>query len=482
MRRILPLSLASLVGLAGSAAAQSAGSFELDEFRPAMDSRGYLTLNGSEPLDNKEASFGLGSLDWGHHLLAVGDGAYSVNDVVTATLVGAVGVRLAGVPLEFGASLPLSIISGTTGSSDVGQQGLGDLGLHLKTRFIHAGWFGLGAIASVYLPTASPKDSFLGDGSVTPQVLAVADGTFGPLRLALNGGIRIRSADTFSAMDTTTGMMTTVTTATELPFGVAAAYAISPQKVDLIAELYGSIPLATEQNYQPLEAMGGVKVYLAKNSYLSLGAGRGLIPDRAGNPDMRAFIGIVFEPKPAVQRHALIADDIEPPPPARPPPPAPDTSFHDRDGDGIQDKDDKCPDEPGFTRDDGCPDRDRVVDVGSELVTLDPIQFEFDKAVIRPESFSILDAIVATMQGNPDIGLIEVQGHTDARGSAAYNLDLSDRRAAAVVVYLVEHGVAHDRLISHGYGSTQPVDNRATEEAYTKNRRVAFVIKIRTAH
>jgi hypothetical protein len=72
---------------------------------------------------------------------------------------------------------------------------------------------------------------------------------------------------------------------------------------------------------------------------------------------------------------------------------------------------------------------------------------------------------------------IEVQGHTDERGDDDYNLDLSRRRAAAVVDYLVAHGVDPGRLTSRGYGETQPIDRRHTEAAWALNRRVSFVLK-----
>jgi outer membrane protein OmpA-like peptidoglycan-associated protein len=152
----------------------------------------------------------------------------------------------------------------------------------------------------------------------------------------------------------------------------------------------------------------------------------------------------------------------------------------DNDKDRILDKDDKCPNEPetynGFEDEDGCPDRGRVVVTDTSIEILDMVYFEYDKAIIKKESYPILDAVAATMQGNPSIQLIEIQGHTDERGDDAYNLDLSDRRAHSVREYLIGKGVDEKRLTAQGYGETQPLDRSHNEAAWAKNRRVAFLI------
>lgn len=466
----------ALLCIPAAARAQSAGNMQLDEFRPAIDSRGYLTLNGTSVLGSEEVSFGLGSLDWGHHLLSFqgASSTYSVDNVVSATLVGAMGLDLAGVKFEVGASLPFEIMNGTQDRID--GQGVGDLGLHVKTRIARIGRLGIGALASVYLPTASPRNSFLGEPGITPQAIALFDLPLGNWRFAANGGVRLRPTSTFT--DTMMGTMGTITTSTELPGGVAAAYALSPEKVELVAELTGALPLGQSHGYQPLEALGGVKVYLAKNSYLSLGAGRGLIRTEAGNPDLRAFVGIVFEPKAARAQHSHFEDPmpvamVAPPKQAEPDPDA------DRDGDNVPDKDDRCPDTPGELWNQGCPYTDIITDVGSQLVILDSIDFEFDSAKLKDSSSRVLNAVAKALQDNLDIEKVEVGGHTDERGSAAYNKDLSNRRAASVVEYLVEHGVASGRLSSHGYGLEKPIDPAHNEEAWTKNRRVEFKIKQR---
>nr|HEX4315582.1 hypothetical protein [Kofleriaceae bacterium] len=369
MRKLCLAVALCMVSSVGPAWAQSAGNLTLDTFRPAMDSRGYFTVNASQVLGDKDVSFGLGSLDYGHHLLdlsmpagctanAPGCTSYTIDNILTATLVGAFGIHAGPAELEFGASVPFVIMNGDRGpdfvdpnnsnndlSFGIQGQGLGNIGLHFKTRFLKTSkkpHVGLGVMASVYLPTASPTNEFLGENKVMAQFMGILDkeiGLQGRFKIALNGGIRLRPSGTATFTDSdATGFAQpvpitnrSVTVGNEIPFGLGVAYAIAIQKFDVVGELTGSIPLATHENYQPLEAIAGVKLYLARNSFLALGGGRGLATDKGANPDARAFISIIFEP-----------------------------NIGDRDGDGIKDDVDQCPDDPedfdGFQDEDGCPD------------------------------------------------------------------------------------------------------------------------------
>jgi outer membrane protein OmpA-like peptidoglycan-associated protein len=182
----------------------------------------------------------------------------------------------------------------------------------------------------------------------------------------------------------------------------------------------------------------------------------------------------------------------------------------DNDLDGILDAADKCPNEPedpdGYQDEDGCPDpdndKDEVPDVkdqcpntvGSstqeplgcpakpalvvvtdcEVKITQQIHFEFNKAKIRPESFQVLDAVVDVLVKTPDIR-IEVQGHTDNVGGAAYNKKLSEQRSASVKMYLVSHGIDPSRLTSHGYGFDRPLVANDSDQNRALNRRVQFV-------
>jgi len=617
MRVLLPISVAiALLAGAAPARAQVGGNIDLNAFRPAMDSRGFITVNASQVLGHGELSFGLVT-NWGYRVLQFkeGDSAYEVTNVITPTLIAAFGLKLGPVELEPGVSLPFQVMSGDRDPDEVGTpgmnngdrfsfdgQGLGDMGLHLKWRLLStskAPRIGVAIIGSVYLPTASEDDRWLGEGEVTPQVMGVVDKEFGAdsqLRIALTGGIRVRSSDRVF-MDNTappnppTGDM--VEAKSTVPLGAAIAYGIIPQKFDVIAEAFMEAPLGG-QNYMPGEAIAGLKLYLARNSFLSFGGGVGFIPDKAASPDARAFLAIVFEPNLGDRDGDGLKDDVDKCPdqaedkdgfededgcpeedndhdgildgkddcPDQPEDKdgfededgCPEGNQNDRDNDGILDNVDKCPDDAedkdgfqdedgcpdpdndqdgildvddlcpnqpedkdgfedadgcpdpdndndrildkddacprrdgetakqtaetynGVDDTDGCPDRGRVVVTDTKIEILDKIYFEYDSDVIQKRSFGILDAISATMQGNPDIKLVEIQGHTDERGSDSYNLDLSDRRAASVRRYLTEHGVDGERMQSQGYGETQPISQGHNEAAWAKNRRVEFLI------
>jgi outer membrane protein OmpA-like peptidoglycan-associated protein len=154
---------------------------------------------------------------------------------------------------------------------------------------------------------------------------------------------------------------------------------------------------------------------------------------------------------------------------------------HDTDRDGIPDVDDRCPDEPetfnGFEDDDGCPDRGRVVVGSTSIEVLDQIYFARGTDTIRAESRPILDAVAATLRGNPDLTKIEIGGHASRDEDEGWVL--AARRAAAIRAALVQRGVEPHRLAVVPYGATRPVDPRDTDSARARNRRADFLIAAR---
>ena len=101
----------------------------------------------------------------------------------------------------------------------------------------------------------------------------------------------------------------------------------------------------------------------------------------------------------------------------------------------------------------------------SAPVLIDNIFYDFDKATLRPESATALDELVKLLEENPNV-TIELSAHTDYKGSAQYNERLSQRRAESVVNYLIEHGIAADRLTPKGYGKSKPktIKRKLTEK------------------
>jgi OmpA-OmpF porin, OOP family len=150
----------------------------------------------------------------------------------------------------------------------------------------------------------------------------------------------------------------------------------------------------------------------------------------------------------------------------------------DADKDGIPDAKDACPKEPGEPDPDpkknGCPKHIRLE--GSNVRVMQQVHFQTASATILPDSFPMLTEIAQLLAANPDIKQMRIEGHTDNRGGADYNLDLSKRRAASVRTWLSEHGVDASRTQSEGYGLTLPVASNESEEGRAQNRRVEFKI------
>jgi outer membrane protein OmpA-like peptidoglycan-associated protein len=109
-----------------------------------------------------------------------------------------------------------------------------------------------------------------------------------------------------------------------------------------------------------------------------------------------------------------------------------------------------------------------------EKLVLRGIHFDFNKSRIRPGDAAVLDEDASTLKANPNMA-VNVNGYCDAIGGEEYNLKLSDRRAVAVVDYLVKSGIQSSQLIPHGYGKTDFVATNDTAEGRAQNRRVELV-------
>jgi outer membrane protein OmpA-like peptidoglycan-associated protein len=144
----------------------------------------------------------------------------------------------------------------------------------------------------------------------------------------------------------------------------------------------------------------------------------------------------------------------------------------DKDGDGIYDYDDVCPEVKGVKENLGCPKQETPDDLSERIFLLSKsIYFKSDSKEILGESFSILNEIASIMMQYPNTQF-QIDGHTDDRAPAYYNMQLSKRRASSVLNYLTEMGVYSSRLYSEGYGEESPTHSNETEEGRRFNRRV----------
>jgi outer membrane protein OmpA-like peptidoglycan-associated protein len=181
----------------------------------------------------------------------------------------------------------------------------------------------------------------------------------------------------------------------------------------------------------------------------------------------------------------------------------------DRDGDGIADGVDACPDVPGVANPDpkrnGCPpdtDGDGIVDPddaspkvagprnpdpkknGCPLLVVtektfqinEQVKFKFDSAELLPESDGILGEVKKVLDDHRELTLLRVEGHTDNVGKADYNRKLSQRRAESVKAWLVKKGIDAKRLKAQGFGPDEPIDSNDTDAGRANNRRVACTI------
>jgi len=372
----------------------------------------------------------------------------------------------------------------------VARTALGDLRLGAKLPVLDAArWpVGLAAMVDLRLPTGS-KDAFMSDGlALVPS--AIATRAFGPLRLDAQLGYVFRGTGQYAQLVVHDG----------LTYGLGAGVDLPPagplRRWRALAELTGGWPrgydLKGERYRAPLSTRGGLRWFAWRGLSVEAGGGAGLGEAGYGHEAWRVFAGVRWGYGPGGV----------PPPAAAPAPegddwdndgtpnekdrcprtagPAELDGCPDRDGDGVPDIDDKCPDQPGPVPNDGCPlaENEPLVEIETERLSLkDAIHFDTAKDTIRPESFRILDEVSRLLNTHHELKKIRVEGHTDNVGTAPYNKDLSERRAASVVRYLSEKGgVARSRLDPKGYGFERPVASNATAVGRSKNRRVEFTI------
>jgi OOP family OmpA-OmpF porin len=300
------------------------------------------------------------------------------------------------------------------------QTNLGDFRFEFKFRIINNEdkLFGLALLPFVTAPTG-PSSTFAGNGAVTGGLKIILDfNIIERVQLALNVGALLR--DDVTILNARIDDQLLLSLGLTVKIIERLSFILEGAMEPVIREFFDN------EVETPAEVRGAFRIFLDdnKNWAINVGGGAGLTIG-IGTPDWRGFLGLTYDWAPA-------------PCPACEAPPA----------------------------------------VEARKITIDQtIHFAFDRAVIRPQSYPILNDVVAIINANrSSIKSISIEGNTDSVGSDAYNKSLSDRRAAAVKDYLVKKGIPADMLETVGYGESRPVDTNTTAAGRAKNRRVEFKV------
>lgn len=482
-----------------TAQAQQDG-FALNRYRPAPTTEDGFALQLPRTLGPLRPSFQL-TLDYSKAPLVLGeiDGGADVGSIVddslAAHLYGALGIA---DRYEVFVGLPVILFqagnqpAGAFAEPSVAGVGMPEVGGSVRLLGEDEQGFQLGLAASLLIPVGQ-DEAFASDESVgvRGRLMAAYSGVFTPVA---NVGVAYRKASDFQNVDI----------GTELTFGLGLHWALM-KPLTLMTELHGATGMRSGQAFSrlgtPLEWLLGARYTTAMG--LSAGGAFSLgLSEAPGSPDARVLLSVGYAPprpeppaaapkakpkkKPGDRDGDGILDDVD----ECPDDPEDKDGFEDEDGcpdpdndkDGILDVDDKCPNEPetknGFDDEDGCPDEAPEVRIESgEVVMPEPIRFKFDSDVILEVSHATLMQVAMLLQQHPEIKLLSIEGHASDEGTPQYNQELSERRASAVVKFLVDRGgIEASRLRSVGYGVSQPLVPNDNEEHRQLNRRVEFVI------
>lgn len=493
-----------VVASSSPALAQERAGFASNRFEPAEHGSRFFVVDTLDLRGQLRPSTGA-VLEWAHLPVA----AYAADDtrrraLVEHALTMHVGGSLAiAERLRVAIDIPLAIHQDGEGVRLAGESfraatkpALGDVRGAVDVRVLgrHGGPLVLALGARVWAPTGVPSQH-TGDGAarVAPQVLA--SGEAGAFVWATRvAAVQRWRDDRYAGSDL----------GAELSGALGAGLRIRRFLVG--PEVFASTGISTARAFfgersTPIEALAGVHHDAAGGlrwgAFAGAGFGRGL-----GSPAVR--LGLSLEWAPEIERPDRDKDGIEdrvdacpdtagvadPDPdlngcPVEEPMPMP---REDSDGDGVLDVDDACPAVAGVRTADrmtnGCPpqpERPLAVMTETEIRIEQEVRFETDSAALLADSEPVLEEIRRVLVEHPEIRKVRVEGHTDATGDDAHNDELSSKRAAAVVAWLVAHGVEASRLVSAGLGSREPIDSNATEEGRAKNRRVVLRILERRA-
>lgn len=417
--------IASLV----AARAEAVSDASVQTFFPATDASKYFSVYGSQTLQRLQWRAGF-YVNYGHDPLEFGIGGVRAAGIVDHLVMGDFFFSFGFWDFfQAGVNVPVALWNAFSDPLDPTQPNtpnrnlirMGDVMLDMKLRILDDFRYPVGLAIRPYIsfPTGD-GNTFVGNDSFLGGAELIFDAHFfDRLFVSLNFG--------YLARDNVIPAGLNVEVDDQFTYGLGINVK-TVKWLDVIAEFYGSALTGEfwhRETEAPFEALGGLRFHLLEGLQIDIGGGAG-ITFGYGAPDFRALLGVSY-----LKPRVVYLQSEEPPP---------------------------------------------VIVEPRRLVISEKIHFEFDRARIREVSFPILDAVVAALEQHPEIVRLQIEGHTDAVGSDAYNQSLSERRARSVVEYLVEHGIDRSRLSYKGFGESQPVDSNDTALGRARNRRTEFTI------
>lgn len=522
MRRLQAFTAALAVTLACTALAQPGPftrGFDAVPVKPTMSGSSGIAQDSAKMLAPKSihAAF-LFDLNVGILALRLGD--EKLGDLIPFRMDGhAIFAYQLHRRLELAASLPITLLqlSNFDLLRDQGfpQQSpavvaLSDARVQARGLILDEADFpiGLAVIGELRAPTGN-DDAFTGARSFVFAPRAAVERAFGPVRVIVNAGYRFRAP----------GQFLNLYVGNDFHASTGVIWGLNDYKrltgIELLAEMHLATPMNAPFTFEqadslksPWEIMVGGRARLFKAWGAELSIARGFaVQTGYGREAFRVIAGVRYDFSHSDRDNDGISDDVDACPDQAEDKdgfedsdgcPDPDNDGDgildgddrcplqpgskemggcpDTDGDDIPDIEDKCPEEPGPPENEGCPFEDiPIVEVESDRIRVrGNVQFETASAQIQKVSYPLLDEVAKVLVKNPNLGPVIIEGHTDNVGGAAYNKDLSFRRARSVEDYLVKQGIDRKRLSHAGFGFERPVATNDTPLGRAKNRRVDF--------
>lgn len=401
---------------------------------PATDGGRYITIQQSQTLPQWSFNVG-GTFDYGFEPFEFADPSGRrrrgiIDDLLVANIQAAIGwTDWWSSGFNFPAALWETFYDPNQTAAAVSKQTFfgkfGDLRFETKFRILDIERYhvGLAVVPFMYFPTGKSR-YYLGNGMWSPGGTIAFDANIkNRVFLALNVGYRNYQDTRYDRSNTDATIDDTMTMGGGINVRINDSWGVLGEVwvESVIKNIFEN------QLQNPSEFLVGARFTpqsLAKGLGITVAGGRG-ITKGPGSPDFRALLGVNY-------RHI-----------SRPGPPPP-------------------------------VEVEAVVE--EKIVITQKIHFEFDRAVIRPISYPILDDVAYLLKQNPQILQVRVEGHTDWIGPDSYNQKLSELRARAVRNYLITKGVEPDRLIAEGYGETRPIADNRSVKGRARNRRTEFTV------